>query len=432
MLNKSRLTLALILIFSFPRISAHPLALPIANVNMVSPSACPSGGCAAGQRLNMQVSFTSSSKNVQICIYQSWGKDNTTSISAIAPFGENGIKYTQSDCESGISTPTPSVNIWVIGAQTIQEIPNNSDSLEFSLRIPTTATINGSILVNIEEQDSSNNWSITQQGFINIPVKPASSDAYIANNPGDCGSHSPCYINSGDDLTDGANGIGTGLKDAIDASIVNSSSNPVVNILGAYLIKDNAVLINQSITLQGTNNSKLTYNGSACDQNSEPMLNVTTKATIQNLAIDDGGCGSPGRDLISIDDSGNDNIVIQSNDLTSGQNAITVQSSNSGNILVQFNQITGNNGFGVNSQNAKGQLQVVANNIFGNNQNGDQVSSASNNDLVDHNYWGLGVVPSKVVSTCGYDDNKRLGAPILHNASSPGLSAQLVSANPTE
>ncbi|HMD89064.1 MAG TPA: hypothetical protein VKF38_07875 [Anaerolineaceae bacterium] len=425
MLNKSRLTLALILIFSFPRISAHPLALPVANVNMVSPSACPSGGCAAGQRVNMQVSFTTSNSNVRVCIYQSWGIDSTSTF-AVASSGDNGSNYSVSNCDTTnlSGTPTPNGYTLITGAQTSLQVPYN-ETLEFSLRIPSGAKKNGFVLVNIEEQDSASNWSITQQVFFNIPVKPASSNAYVANNPGDCGSHSPCYIDSGDDLTDGANGIGTGLKDAIDASIVNSSSNPVVNILGAYLIKDNAVLINQSITLQGTNNSKLTYNGSACDQNSEPMLNVTTKATIQNLTIDDGGCGSPGRDLISINDPNNDPISIQSNDLSGGQNAVTVQSGNQANIIIVFNQITGNNGFGINAQNSNGQLQVVANNIFG-NQNNPQVN-CNNQGIADHNYWGPAVLPTDATTKCSVDNDKRLGAPVLHNASTPGLSAELVS-----
>jgi hypothetical protein len=417
MINIGRLTLALALLLAYLGISSAPLALPAANVSMISPSACPGSGCAAGQRLNMQVSFSSGSSNVQVCIYipSSWGSVDPNSVGT-APSGSSGAAYvTIPSC----GTATPAGYSWLTSAQANLNQPYQ-DTLDFYLRIPASATKSGFIMVNVQENISSN-WTTTQQGFTNIQIAPASNNAYAANASGDCGSHSPCYINSGDDLADG---IGTGLKDAIDASPANST----VTILGNYSIKDKAVLLNQNMILQGIGNSKLSYSGSACVL-SEPMLTIAAGVTIQNLTIDDGGCGSPGRDLISINGSANDSILIQSNDLSGGQNAVVLQNNNQGNATILFNQITGNSSYGVLSQSSKGTLAVVANNIFG-NQNGTQVDCGTNgNGTADHNYWGAGISFSTTTMNCGAVDNKRLGAPVLHNTSSPGLNAQLVSVN---
>ena len=98
----------------------------------------------------------------------------------------------------------------------------------------------------------------------------------------------PCYLNSGDDL---ANGIGTGLKDAVDARTTAST----INILGSYAIKGNSVTINTAHTIQGVTNATLTYGGTQC---SNAMLLITAGATIQDLNINDGICVSPSRDLI--------------------------------------------------------------------------------------------------------------------------------------
>ncbi len=88
----------------------------------------------------------------------------------------------------------------------------------------------------------------------------------------------PCYLNSGDDL---AGGIGTGLKDAVDAGPVDGT----ITILGTYSIKSNSVTLNNPQILRGINDATLTYSGTAC---SNAMLSVTSGATIRELNINDG------------------------------------------------------------------------------------------------------------------------------------------------
>jgi hypothetical protein len=51
-----------------------------------------------------------------------------------------------------------------------------------------------------------------------------------------------------------ANGIGTGLKDAIDAAIAPAT----ITLLGNVNIKQNTVLLDQPITLTGSSSSRLT------------------------------------------------------------------------------------------------------------------------------------------------------------------------------
>ncbi len=124
-----------------------------------------------------------------------------------------------------------------------------------------------------------------------FPLCPCHNPAYVCTNDGiGCSGYNPCYLNSGDDL---ANGIGTGLKDAVDASLAGW----VINIHGNYLIKSNTVVIDKALLIQGDGNDSLTYNSTAACGNA--MLLVSDGATIQKLNINDGICVTPSRDLIS-------------------------------------------------------------------------------------------------------------------------------------
>jgi len=79
--------------------------------------------------------------------------------------------------------------------------------------------------------------------------------AYVAETSDDCNLEAPCFINSGDDLP---GGLGTGLKDAIDALPAGTSANPIsITILGDYPVKTREVLLDRpNIIIQGRAGSK--------------------------------------------------------------------------------------------------------------------------------------------------------------------------------
>ena len=60
-------------------------AKQVTALELLSPAGCPLDGCAAGQRLNMRLSFPvepvfTSSENVMICVTSSGGSDNPSLI----------------------------------------------------------------------------------------------------------------------------------------------------------------------------------------------------------------------------------------------------------------------------------------------------------------------------------------------------------------
>ncbi|TLN03831.1 hypothetical protein FDZ74_14565, partial [bacterium] len=284
------------------------------------------------------------------------------------------------------------------------------DSLGFAFRIGDTAIVPGSVLVRVMEQSGST-WTRTEQAFLSVPVVPTTSTVFVANDAAACSINSPCYINSGDDLTDG---LGTGLKDAIDARAGNLQGNIVV--LGNYAIKSQTVLVDQPVTISGLSDASLTYTGQVCSQ---AMLRITAGATLRSLNINDGACPAPGRDLVAMNSTAN--VAIESSDLVNGANAVTI-ADNSGNLLLRFNQIHGNSGYAVQlaSGTGTGQLEAVANNLYG-NRAGAQVE-CNQKGRVEHNFWGS---DSVAASNCTFTANKRLGAAVQLRTSAPGVQAGL-------
>ncbi len=187
-----------------------------------------------------------------------------------------------------------------------------------------------------------------------IPIDPLTTLVYVANQAADCAGFSPCYLNSKADLS---NGIGTGLKDAVDA--VNTGS--IIQILGNYLIKSNTVQINKNITIQGSAQTSLSYSGTSCTL---PMLRMQSGGMIRNLSIHDGTCLSPtNRDLLIVE--GTQNITLEQNRFTNGKNAV-LMSNSTGNLLVRFNHFEGNSGLAIINQNLTNtsQITAIANNFI--------------------------------------------------------------------
>jgi hypothetical protein len=304
------------------------------------------------------------------------------------------------------------------------------DLLPFSLRIGKSVTGGGSpgsITVRVYVFSTANNWGKVSEASRAIPLTATSAQVYVANDAATCAGQSPCYLNSLDDKSDG---LGTGLKDAIDAA----PAPAVITILGDYTIKQNNVLVNQAHTIQGTGTSSITASGATCDQ---AVLKISAAATIRGLAIDDGDCSNPSRDLIWIEDPNAETqpIKIESNDLTGGEDAIHIVASNKANVNLRFNHVTGNNAYAIYMDTANtGVLDASANNLYA-NRSGFQVecngSTSNVKGIVDHNFWGTGVTASQGVSQCSVDNTKRLGAAILKNTASPGVQALPVTAQTT-
>lgn len=392
------------------------LQLQTNGITLVSPNPCPSTGCAPGQRLDFQVSYNmnpsgSDSPNTAVCFYATsgWAEDNTLTITSAA---QSGLTYNadQTHC------PTRAEGDEMIGGfvTTAPTGTSTTDTLDFSLRTaPGGAPGSGSIKVQLII-NSNGTWSA--QPVISGPalaVAAASNNVFVGNDAAACGTNAPCFVNSGSDLADG---LGTGLKDAVDAV----SDNAFINILGTYGVKNNAVLVDHPVTIQGVGNAILTAHATECSQ---PLLKLTAGAAVRSLNMNGGDCSNPARDLIRIDSP--KDALIEYNDLTAGKTAVTV-ADNDGGALVRFNDIRGNQGQGLLRElgNKNGIMVAIANNVYG-NQAGIQ-ASCNGHGRVDHNFWGFGVQVSDAVSNCTSSNGKRLGAPVLSRSGLPGLDSQLV------
>jgi hypothetical protein len=407
-----------------PMHSGQAGTLQSASLVLVSPAGCPAGGCAAGQRLNFKLDLNVSifnpalSPNLQVCIFTPVNWSVTGGIE-ISPKGLTSNRdYTPSitKCSSAPSGYYPAG-----GAIATLLAGTFGDSLEFSFRLGNTASSPGSVLVQIFEGVAADPWTKTSEALSALSVIPQSATTFVADNATACGANSPCYLNSKDDLADG---IGTGLKDAVDASI----SPATITILGSYPIKKNQVLVNKPHILKSGSTNRITYFGTVC---TEPMLRVTAGATLSGLSIDDGNCSSSSRDLVVIKAA--DPITIENSDLEHGANAIRVEAGNTAALTVRNNHISGNTGYAILLDGSNtGVLTALTNNLYGNRAGAQVECNGPAKGTLNHNFWGENLLSSQGASHCTVSDVKRLGAPILRNApSNPGVQVQLVTVGTT-
>jgi hypothetical protein len=414
--------LSLLFILSLPQ-STRAQSIQSTSLTLQAPAACPPAGCAAGQTLNVRASYDLTAylpppnANVQVCIYTpiNW---SATDLRMGLIGGVTGSPY-QSSISSCAAAPT-GYNL-LGGAQATLDAGAFGDWLDFSFRIGSTATTSGSVLVRVFER-TAGGWQQTSQSFLGIGVTATADVVYVANDAAACGASSPCYINSGEDLP---NGLGTGLKDAIDSHPLPSQPATIL-ITGNYLIKNNAVLVDKPHLIQGVNDAQITYLGTTCTQ---PVLRVTAGATLRDLNINDGSCTSTNRTLVQIESP--QTVYMISNDLTGGLDAVRIL-DNSGDVVLQFNHITGNSGYAVWRQAGMGSgtVQAIANNLYA-NRSGFQVE-CNTKGRVDHNFWGYGVDPLTAISQCTFNAGKRLGAPALPRSNAPGVSAEKVTVTSTK
>ncbi len=414
------LTLGVALALATAGMDAQVLAAPkAASLVLQSPSACPAAGCAAGQSLNVRTDFDlvnydpGLSDNLQVCLYTpiNWSA-NSFSVAPVG--GVSGETYTPSItyCQAA-----PTSYTLLGGGLASLDQTYFGDSLVLGLRLGNTAFNNGSLLVRVYERLPGDTWSLTQQAFLAIPVTGLTTTVYVANDAAACGSYTPCYLNSG---SDAPGGLGTGLKDAVDAQI----SPAVISILGNYLIKNYAVEINRPTVLQGLGNASLQPGGLAC---SEPLLRIRAAATVQSLSLSSAACTPLRRDLIEVQT--NDPVILRNNDLINGGHAVHVLSGN-GNVSLLFNHVQGNSGYALlRESGGTGQVSLIANNLFG-NRLGAQVECA-NLGQANHNFWGPGVGATSGAANCTVSEGKRLGAAIARREALPGLKAERVTVQTT-
>jgi hypothetical protein len=408
-----------------------------ALVAMVSPTACPSGGCAAGQRLNMRFDFEPGSAivvdaapNVKACVYApvNWAVDLAT-VTADAAGELTGREYLPPAEGAGGCTedtqPPAGYNL-ILERLAVLEQNTFVDTLGFGFRVGREGTGMGRVVARLFAR-TSGGWQSVQQATSTptLTIVPAAERTFIANDAATCGTTIPCYINSGEDSP---GGVGTGLKDAVDAA----PSGATIYVLGNYNIKSSTVVVNKPLTIAGHNNSRITFAGNACEA---AMLRLERGVTVRELLVTDGGCASPNRNLIEVDSP--EQVLIERNDLLNGADAITLH-DNEGALIVRFNDIRGNGGHALRGlePTRNGPLTLTANNMIGNRgvpvvDCAEGASEAAANRLANHNFWG-GASPNAEDTHCQIEGAKRLGMAIALEEDIPGVRGQLVTITDTK
>jgi len=408
-----------LLFYSVPGIKASADGL-----GLISPSSCPTGGCAAGQRLNFLVEFsvspTSDNPNTQICIYTPKDGISGTAREPWANYtngwiSEKGLitskNYTEGETNLLCTNNTKDGDVFLAGAYAQLPAQPTSDQLEFALHINRLTDIEGYIRVKVFQAASgSSPWVDAGEIRTTIPVAKISATAYVGQNPADCSSNSPCFVNSGDDKTDG---VGTGLRDAVSAL----DENAQIQILNDYTVKDNTILIDKKLNISSDGNGLITYIGRDCSQ---PMLRFSSGGSLKNLTINDGNCSTLSRDLIVVNSSLP--VTIENNTLAYGNQAVNVL-DNKGNVTIAFNHIANNQSYAVARAlgTSSGQVKIYANNILNNGT--DFQVNCNNRGIANHNYWGESVSALASAEKCIVSNSKRLGAPILPSSSGSGVEA---------
>ncbi len=246
-----------------------------------------------------------------------------------------------------------------------------------------------------------------------IAETPQENRLFVAETEELCAGYANCFFNESSDLPES-----NALTKAINFARDNALTEVTINVLSPYEINSDTITVDYPVSIIGLNGGWIST--SNCDS-IEPMFSITRQATISYIHLTDGICSNPSRDLIVV--SSASPVVIEHSTFEYGKTAVTYQAG-AGQLTVQFNNII-NNQSAINSTNFEpnAKLLVVANNITSNGTSA-QVS-CSGNSFVDHNFWGIDVLPSQSVNGCEVDDAKRLDAPIVTETT--GVAAQLLS-----
>ena len=148
------------------------------------------------------------------------------------------------------------------------------------------------------------------------------------------------------------------------------------------LLKAIPVVVDKPLTIQGVNDSRITYLGAIC---TDPILQWTAGGSLRSLTITDGTCTAPNRDLVTVDSP--QDVLIESVDLVAGNDALKI-ANNTGVVTLRFSQVFNNAGYAVFRVPGGAAMQVTGNNLF-NNRTGVQVDCGLAGNA-DHNFWGAG------------------------------------------
>jgi len=397
---------------------------------LIAPAACPTTGCAAGQRLNFRVDFQvspqSPNPNTQVCVYaptdglsgegdSPWADTEFGWISEVGSV--TGEPYQQGQVDSLCTDHVEEGDEWLTGAFANLKTGSN-DQLEFALHIHPDTEVDGYIKVKILEAQTGNAaWLETASYSTSISVTERIDTVYVAQTPDDCAAFKPCYVNSADDII---TGIGTGLRDAVMAV----DADDEIRIIKDYTIKGHGVLVDKQLLIRGHENAMITYDGTLC---TNPMLILTGGGTLAELTINDGNCLTPSRTLVEV--NSDSEVTIRNNTLTFGEHAVYIQ-DNSGDVIVAFNQIESNDDYAIRREdgNKAGIVNIFANNII-NNRMGVQVQCGEQG-VANHNFWGHGHLSTINAVGCTVSNAKQLGARIQLATDKPGVEALRLTVNP--
>ena len=169
MKKASNFLAAILIIIMLVPASSSVMARPRLADTLVqsNPSSCPSGGCAAGQRINFNATLAISSlyasgPNTQMCLYSLADGDSgvdanpwvdMTTFSITMPAGYNQGE-TDTLCTSNLPGANYSVLYSAYGSRSVGD-----DSLIFVFRINKTTNIDGALyLYNFQYDDGTSTW----------------------------------------------------------------------------------------------------------------------------------------------------------------------------------------------------------------------------------------------------------------------------------
>ncbi|MFH1964379.1 MAG: hypothetical protein ABIJ42_02455, partial [Acidobacteriota bacterium] len=240
-------------------ISGSSQSMGADGLYLIAPDACPDGGCAAGQRLNFTAEFTVTVADFLnyadkvVCIYAPaegdsggslWAEPGSINITPTGKLSSTTYDLDNTTIDSYCAASINTGETFLAGASAALTT-GTTDQLDFNLNINSTTTYNGDLTVRFVQPNADLTPEANPAGYTeSIEVAALTSTVYVADTPGDCSAHSPCFVNT---LEDDAAGLGTGLRDAVRA--VNTGST--VRVLGDYPIKNNTVLIDKNIILSG-------------------------------------------------------------------------------------------------------------------------------------------------------------------------------------
>lgn len=409
-----------------PRLQSSQLAA-------LEPAGCPPEGCAAGQRLSYRLSFEIGSyapatePNVAVCFYapSDW-LDSQYAPQLSGAGAVTGQAYAPYPANTCPHDPAPPAGYAVqAGAEGAMNTFFFTDSLDIRFRIARGAVTPGSLLARVFQRDGAGVWTRSLQLFTpQVTILPPAGTVYLGASPTACGG-SPCYLNS---TGDEPGGVGTGLKDAVDAADPAGGA-VTIQVDGTIPLKSQMVELNRAVRLVGAGQAGFTVQPGAACSPSAALLRFSAGGSLEYLNLDDGTCQDAGnRPLVIIDSA--QPVAILNSTLSGGSDAIRVSGAGAGAVRAEFNRISGNSRYALFWDNTSAaDLDMLANNLDGNRAGSAVECSAgapapAANRRVNHNYWGSTVPGAE--SHCNLQQSKRLGAPVAPNPDRPGVLAQRV------